>query len=434
MKGAVVLIFEIGSSLVMAGIAGFAYLKTSGPPTNDADKIQRIFSNNKMTVKENGVTKTIRLIRKQKFDCGTEYVFQLPLGMSSKQIMDQKHVLEDGLNIKQKLQFDPRELLKIKWDKTALKQIKAILQDEKITRKEIDIDFDGMLRIKVYNQPLAEKITWDDKYIKFGGWSIPIGQTRKEFIHHDFKKSPHMIVAGGTGFGKSQFLKMLITTLILMQPENVNFALIDLKGGTAFQRFRDLKQVKYYGKNPKEAKEILIEVQKDMETLLEKIVADGFEDIDEAGIKSRHFIIVDESADMSGDSTCMDIVADIARRGRGAGYHLIYCTQYPTNETIPSQVRPNIGSRVCFKLKTNIQSRAVLDEGGAEELPEIAGRGIYQLNKNIVIQAPYMTNEDIKTRIQPFVNIRPRKDDTNEHVTNSKANENRKHSITLEKI
>lgn len=428
------MLFEIGSSVVMAGVAGWAYLKTNGPATNDAEKIQRIFNNSGLKIKEGTRTRTIRLVRKKEMKDGMEYVFQLPLGMSSKMVVDQKQTLEDGLNIRQShLEFDPVDILKIKWDRTAIKQIKKILTNKKITRKEIDITFDGMLKIRVFNAPLTDNLTWDDQYLKYGGWMIPVGQTRTDFIYHDFKKTPHVIVAGTTGMGKSQFLKMMITSLIMIQPDHVHFTLIDLKGGTAFQRFKDLKQVERYGRNPTEAKEILEEVQTEMNKKLDHIVSNGYEDTEEAGIPDRHFIIVDESADMAGNSVCMDIVADIARRGRGAAFHLIYCTQYPTNETIPSQVRPNIGARVCFQLKTNIQSRAVLDEGGAEELPEIPGRGIYQLNKNVVIQTPYIKNKEIETRIQPHINFKPRKDG-DDGQKSSKTTTDRKHSFKFEKV
>ncbi|MFC4409427.1 FtsK/SpoIIIE domain-containing protein [Chungangia koreensis] len=421
------MILEVGSTIVMAGIAGWAYLKQNGPATNDAEKIQRIFANTGMMVKEQGKTKTIRLQKKRTVEGGTEYVYQLPLGMSSKQVQEAKHVLEDGLNVRHEyLEFNPSDLKNIRWNENVFPQIKQMIEPKK-SKKEIDIDFDGMLKIRVYNEPLSDYLQWNDSYFSTG-WRVPVGENRKGFIYHDFAKTPHIIVAGTTGFGKSQYLKMLVTSLITQQPNYVHLSLIDLKGGTAFQRFSNMQQVEYYGRNPVEARQILQTVQQNMNTMLEKIVESGFEDTREAGIKDRHFIIVDEAADMAQDGICMDIVADIARRGRGAGYHLIYCTQYPTNETIPSQVRPNIGARVCFKLKTNIQSRAVLDEGGAEDLPEIRGRAIYQLNKNIIVQTPYMTNDEISDLIAPFM----RKGGPHEQTIVSKTKSNRQHSLEFE--
>lgn len=421
--------FEIGSTIVMAGVAGWAYLKQNGPATNDAEKIQRIFANSGMTIKEKGKMKTIRLHRKRSFKNGTEYVYQLPLGMSSKQIIDSKHVLEDGLNVRHEyLEFNAAELKNIQWNENVFPQIKKVFEPKR-GQKEIDIDYDGMLKIRVYHEPLTDYLPWNDAYFS-RGWRVPVGETRKGLIYHDFEKTPHIIVAGTTGFGKSQYLKMLVTTLIQQQPENVRLNLIDLKGGTAFQRFANLTQIENYGRNPEEAREILLSVQENMNEMLNRVVEGGFEDVQEAGIKERHYVIVDEAADIAGDPVSMEIVSDIARRGRGAGYRLVYCTQYPTNQTIPSQVRPNIGARVCFLLKTNIQSRAVLDEGGAEDLPEIRGRAIYQLNKNIIVQTPYITNDEINDRIQSHI----RKDDLHKHEDSSQTTKDRRNPLLIERV
>ncbi|MGE8082093.1 hypothetical protein [Peribacillus loiseleuriae] len=114
------MLVEVGSTIIMAGVAGYSYLKTSGSSMSDADKIQRIFNNAGMNARENGKVKTIRIHRKTKIEGGIEYVFQLPLGMSAKQIIDHKNVLEDGLNARHKvLEFDPTELLSLKWDRNA---------------------------------------------------------------------------------------------------------------------------------------------------------------------------------------------------------------------------------------------------------------------------------------------------------------------------
>jgi hypothetical protein len=429
------MLFEIGSSIVMAGVAGFAYLKTNGPATNDGEKIQRIFANSGMTIREAGKIKTIRLHRKRSFKGGTEYIFQLPLGMSSQQVIDNKNVLEDGLNVRQKyLEFDPGDLLKIKWDRTAINQIKDILTKKKIARKEIDIDFDGMLKIKVYNQPMKDKIEWDGDMLNAGSWSVVIGYDRDgKPICHDFDKSKHLLIAGATGYGKSVALKLIVTSLILQMENDVELSLIDLKGGSAFHRFKDCQQVVNYGRNPKDAEEILKVVQEKMEKDFNHVVDQGFEDVKEAGITKRHFVVIDESADIADNQKAMDIVTDIARRGRSAGYYLIFCTQYPTAQVIPSQTKRNIIARLSYVLDTGTASTVVLDEGGAEDLPDIPGRGIYKCLRKTTIQTPFMANNVIEERIQPFINIRPRKDD-GDGQKNDETTKNRKYSIEFEKV
>jgi hypothetical protein len=428
--------FEIGSSVIMAGVAGWAYLKSNGPATNDAEKIQRIFANSGMTIREAGKIKTIRLHRKRPFDGGTEYIFQLPLGMSAQQVMDNRNVLEDGLNVRQKyLEFDPRDLLKIKWDRTALKQIREILTNKKIAKKEIDIGFDGMLKIKVYNRPMEDQIQWTGDMLDPGSWGVVIGYDRAgKAIVHDFDKAKHLLIAGATGYGKSVALKLIVTSLILQQSDHVKLNLIDLKGGSAFHRFKDCRQVERYGRDPEEGETILKEIQEQMDRDFKKVVDQGFEDVKEAGIPDRHFIVIDESADLADHQTAMDIVTDIARRGRSAGYYLIFCTQYPTAQVIPSQTKRNIIARLSYVLDTSIASNVVLDEAGAESLPDIPGRGIYKNLRKTTIQTPFIDNKTIQERIGPHINIRPRKDDGDHGQKDPKTTTDRKYSIEFEKV
>lgn len=422
------MIFEIGSTILMGSLAGYAYLKSRSVSSKDSDKIQRIFKNAGMTIRESGKTETIRLQKRRRFDGGVEYVYQLPLGLSSKQIIDNKHVLEDGLNVRSNIfEFSLADLKELKFDKTIIQQIKKLLADKR-KKKEIEIEFDGMLKIKVYNETLTADLMWDDAFIK-GDWRIPVGQSRQKMIYHDFDNNYFMIVAGAAGFGKSQFLKMLITVLAMQQPENVIFHLIDLKGGLSFSRFKEMQQVKSFGKDQETALDILQNVQETMNQRHDFLESKGFEDVKEAKIKDRHFVIIDEAADLT--DKCQDIVEDIARRGRACGLRMVYATQYPTNETLRSQVRQNALARVCFKLKTNVASRAVLDQGGAEELPEIPGRAIYQTVSNVIVQTPYMSNKQIKERIEPHITIKGRVDDGQK---SSQTTTNRKHSIILEEI
>ncbi|MDN4073639.1 FtsK/SpoIIIE domain-containing protein [Fictibacillus terranigra] len=421
------MLLTIGSTMIMGYVASYSFLKSHGSPTNDASKIQRIFANAGWVGKEKGEIKTIRLRRKNKITDGMEYVYQLPLGFDRKKV--DSTILEDGINVRQKSGVKLKDFKQVKLNKPIIKQIKKIL-NKKAARKEIELDFDGMLKIKVYNAPMPNEVKFDADRLKPNTWKILVGKSRQSFVYHDFEDRPHIIVAGATGFGKSQFLKFLITSLIEQQPDNVTFTLIDLKGGAAFQRFKDLKQVTRYAKNPEEAKEALKQAQEEMNGRYEDIVErQGFEDVKEAGIKKRHFVIIDEAADISSDATCMDIVTDIARRGRGAGDRLVYATQYPTNETLPSQVRQNIGARICFILETTAASKATLDEKGAEDLPEIPGRAIYKRVKQTVVQTIYITNKEVEQRIK--VHIRPKGVPHEQSCTTPTAD--RKHPLITEK-
>jgi hypothetical protein len=398
------MIFEIVSSMAMAGLAGYTYLNQSGG-TSEPAKIQRIAANCGLVVKENKLTQTIHLLRKSKHPWGTEYAYRIPLGLSFSDFEKKLDHLQDGLNNKRNaLDITLDDIKKLKFDQTIVQQVRDLLNQKTQIKKEIELEYDGVLIIRVYKEPLTNKYILDAaKLSKYKGWVIPVGLSRKGEMKHNFEERPHMIVAGATGFGKSELIKLIIMVLTINQPKHVKFHLIDLKGGLELGRFKNMEQVVTFERDPKGAKETLKNVQIDMNQKLDDLFEKDFKDIKEAGQKERHFVVIDEAADIADDKECMEIVTDIARRGRAAGYRLIYATQYPTNETLPSQVRANIGARVCYRLETNIQSRAVLDEGGAEELPEIEGRAIFRRVKNTLVQTPYIENKTIESLIQPHM-------------------------------
>ena len=397
------MLFEIITTTFFGGLALNAFAKKKGL-TNDSGKIQRIISLSGLNVSDGSDTLTTVLVRKKKHDWGWEYKFRIPDGRSFKHYQEKLDVLQDGLNNRRKrIKF--ADLKTLKFDKTIISQLQELWRNKLTEQKEIELDYDGLLIIRVYDKPLPSKIDWGEILLKPKSWSVPIGYTRKgDTIYHDFDKSKHLIIAGATGYGKSAILKLIVTTLIDQQPENAELSLIDLKGGSAFHRFRNCKQVKYYSREPKEAEEVLKAIQSDMNESFKKVVDNGYEDVKEAGIKKRHFTIIDEAADLSDHEAAMDIITDIARRGRSAGYYLIFCTQYPTAQVIPSQTKRNIIARLCYVVDTDIASRVVLDEGGADQLPDIPGRGIYKNNvKRYIVQSPFITNETIQQRINPYI-------------------------------
>src|SRR5690606_7687190 len=118
--------------------------------------------------------------------------------------------------------------------------------------KQIEMEYDGMLKFRVYEKGLDNLYLFSEEMLEnIKDWQVPIGYTFKEFIKHDFEKRPHMIVAGSTGYGKSEFIKLLISVLTINNPEYVRFHLIDLKGGSELGPFRKMKQVINFGRSPK---------------------------------------------------------------------------------------------------------------------------------------------------------------------------------------
>ncbi|MCM3598734.1 FtsK/SpoIIIE domain-containing protein [Metabacillus idriensis] len=413
------MIFEIGSSILMAGVTGYAYLKNNGSVSNDADKIQRLFANSGW----NGVNgETIRIQRKTKFKGGVEYVYQLPLGFNRKKIESEIHILEDGLNIRHKyFELNLADFMKINWNQNVLKQLKKIITTRKVSRKEIELKFDGMLRIKVYNDQIPSFFEWSDELENVKGWKIPIGISRQGLIFHDFEVVFHMLIAGLTGGGKSTFIQLMINSLLRNHPDHVTFTLIDLKGGMELGRYEHCKQVVNYAEEPEKALEALENVYESMQAMAIKMKRLGIRDIKDSTIKDRHFIIIDEIAELSVSEEpikeikkmkmqCEYYLSKIARLSRVYGFRLITATQHPTQDVVPKSVKRNSEGRLCFKVEDDTASRVVLDQSGAEHLPDVVGRAIYKHRTSTIVQTPFLSTKSIEERIKPHIVIKPRKE------------------------
>ncbi|MEK4031028.1 FtsK/SpoIIIE domain-containing protein [Pseudobacillus sp. FSL P4-0506] len=410
------MLIEIASSLVMGGIFAGSFF-AQNITKNDASKIQRIAANCGLLVKEAGMTRTIHLKRRRRLKNGTEYVYRIPLGLAFTDFEKRLDHFQDGINGKSFSLADLADLFKRK-------------QRKPKQRKEIELQYDGMLKIFVYDSPLPDLVPFDDDTLgKLNGWQVPVGEGRNEFVAHDFDQIPHLIVAGTTRYGKSVFLKNVITTLIARQPDAAKFTLIDLKGGLTFNRYKNARQVHTVAKNVSETLEALRTIQAEMNQRMDAFLEAGHEDIKEAGFKERHFIIVDEAAQLASAGhkgeeknmrvECEQIVAEIARVGGGLGYRIVYATQYPTADTLPRQVKQNCDAKICFKLQTDTASRVVLDEDGAESLPLIKGRAIYLTDRKRIVQTPFIENKYIEEKIGPHIVIKARPDNIEEGTINN---------------
>ncbi len=403
------MLFEIASSAVVGGLIGYSYLASSGS-TNEGKRIIRICENAGLSVKG----ESMRLLRRSRREWGVEYAYRIPLGKSLADYEARLEAIRDGLNAKGT--FDMRKVIEALKRRDKLLLARSIRGEK--TKKDVELDYDGVLRVRVYEKGIPERFEFTEElFERLSGWQVPVGVTRDKLVRHDFDKHAHLIVAGMTDYGKSVFLKNVITTLVKRKPDDSHLYLIDLKGGLAFNRFAKLSQVNGLAKDPSEAFELLTEVQSKMNDRIEYLLRNGYEDIKEAGDSRRYFVVIDEAADISGDKACQAIIKDIARRGRGAGFRLIYATQYPTNETLSPQVRQNCSARLCFRLNTEVASRAVIDEGGAEKLPLIKGRAIYSTDRKEVVQTPLIENTFIDEVIKPHINIRPRRERANHAIS-----------------
>lgn len=417
------MLLEVISSAFMGGIALYAQIKRSGL-TNDSEKLNKIFALTGLNLRDKDRTYTAQLVKKKAYSWGTEYRYRIPLGRSFEDYQAKLHHIQDGLNNrKSMLQFSLSDLKGIDFSSPLPPQLKNLMTKKRSSKKEVELSFDGLLKVKVYNQPMPALIRYDETPLP-GDWKVPVGVIREgnSFIHHDFEQVPHMVFGGATRYGKSNYLNMLITTLITQQPNNVRLTLIDLKGGVEFSDYRDIRQVVNYAEEPEDAEKALQVVVEEMRDKQSSFKQRGARNAQEAQEKVRHFVIVDEVGELNPDEAvtkeeralkerCQTYMSQIARLGAGLGYRLILATQYPTGDVIPRACKQNADAKLCFRVQTATASRVVLDETGAEALPKIKGRAIYQTaDRRQIVQTPLIDTQTIRKVVQPHVTIKPRKE------------------------
>ena len=406
------MLFEIVTTSLMGGIALNAFVKKKGLTTNDSGKIQRIISLSGLNVKDGKDTLTTQLIRKKKHDWGWEYAYRIPLGRSFDEYKAKRNIIEDGLNNRRQ-RVTISDLKALKLDATLIEQIKKLWKQKLLDHKEIEISFDGLLKIRVYDEPLPTFIPFHPGT----EWKVPVGITRDRntFRYHNFETSPHMVLGGATRYGKSNFINGMISSLVKSQPDNVRFYLIDLKGGVEFCDYENMKHTISIAYEPKEAQETLKLAYEHMKLMQQKVRTFGKKNVQEAGIKERCFVIIDEVGELNPTEAvdpeekkikiqCQIYMSQIARLGAGLGFRQILASQYTTGDIVPRQCKQNSDAKLCFRVQSGVASKVILDGDGAEDLPQIKGRAIYQMaDKREILQTPMITSHNIQEIISPYI-------------------------------
>jgi len=406
------MLFELVTSSVFGGIAFHAFMKKKNLSTNESGKIQRIMSLSGLNVKDGKDTLTTQLVKKKKYEWGWEYKYRIPLGRSFNDYLSKINVLEDGLNNRRK-QINFNDVLTMDWKGDVIKNLHQLWKSKLTEQKEIELDFDGFLIIRVYDKPLPKRVDFHAGE----RWEVPVGVAREKnsFRYHDFEKVPHVVLGGATRYGKSNLINSIICSLLHSNSDNVHFFLVDLKGGVELCDYEKIKQTVSIAYEPEEALQTLqlaYNQMREIQTLLRK---KGKKNVQEAGIKERYFVIVDEVGELNPleavtreekvlKQQCQSIMSQIARIGAGLGFRQILATQYPTGDVIPRQCKQNSDAKISFRVQSAIASRVVLDEQGAESLPMIKGRAIYQTaDKREILQTPLITSDEIQSIILPHL-------------------------------
>jgi len=243
----------------------------------------------------------------------------------------------------------------------------------------------------------------------------------------DLGKMPHLLIAGSTGSGKSVCMNALIVSILYhATPDEVKFLMVDPK----------MVELGNYNGIPHLISPVVTDAKKaasalrwavaEMERRYELFANTGNKDIGRYNAYAKEqlekctteeekskiellpyiVILIDELADlmMVAPADVEDAICRLAQMARAAGMHLVVATQRPSVDVITGIIKANIPSRIAFAVSSQIDSRTILDMGGAEKL---LGRGDMLFNpsgipKPIRIQGVYVTDKEID-RVVEFI-------------------------------
>ena len=201
----------------------------------------------------------------------------------------------------------------------------------------------------------------------------------------DIAKMPHLLVAGTTGSGKSVCINCIIMSLLYkVRPDEVKLVLIDPKK-VEFSIYKNIPHLMApVVTQPKDAAGALQAAVEEMERRFEVFESVGVRDLKGYNEITKDdpdmpfiphiVIIIDELADlmMTAKNEVETAICRIAQKARAAGMHLIIGTQRPSADVVTGLIKANVPSSIAFAVKSQVDSRVILDHGGAEAL---TGRG-----------------------------------------------------------
>ena len=230
--------------------------------------------------------------------------------------------------------------------------------------------------------PLREVIESDEFQNEEGKLSIALGKDiAGNAVIANIAKMPHVLIAGSTGSGKSVCINTIITSIIYhAKPSEVKMIMVDPKV-VELSVYNEIPHLLIpVVTDPKKAAGALAWAVQEMDNRYSLFAKKGVRDLDgfnkaiendkDYGRLPQIVIIIDELADlmMVAAKEVEESICRLAQKARAAGMHLVIATQRPSVDVITGLIKANVPSRIAFAVSSQIDSRTILDQVGAEKL------------------------------------------------------------------
>ncbi|GAB4204462.1 MAG: DNA translocase FtsK [Bacteroidia bacterium] len=294
----------------------------------------------------------------------------------------------------------------------------------------------GTIGIEVPNQNpeiVSMKNVLSSEKFQNTNFELPVvlGKTiSNEVFMADLAKMPHLLMAGATGQGKSVGINALLISLLYKKhPAELKFVLVDPKK-VELTLYNKIER-HFLAKLPNSEESIITDTKKVIHTLnsltiemdnryalLQDAQVRNIKEYNQKFIKRRlnpndgHrylpyiVVVIDEFADliMTAGKEIENPIARIAQLARAVGIHLVIATQRPSVNIITGVIKANFPARIAFRVSSKIDSRTILDTGGAEQL---IGRGdmLYTAGNDLIrLQCAFVDTPEVE-KVAEFIGI-----------------------------
>gem|GEM_PF-2467685 len=264
--------------------------------------------------------------------------------------------------------------------------------------------------LDVARRPLPLTVSLSRLPIPTGVLEFPVGLSPWGPLLVDLAACPHLLIAGETGAGKSTFLHSFLASLLWRpgadQAQRLQLWLIDLKGGLEFLRYETTPSVVQVAGDWETALAVLQAFVEELEqrlVLLRSLRCASVVECWQRFPEHRPellpgLLVIDELAQLTlapvsrpEHSKALGLLHRATSVGRALGLHVVVATQRPDMEVLPGNIKANIPAVLCFRVRDETNSRLVLDDAAAAQLPIVPGRGIWRYGAELTeVQAPYV--------------------------------------------